>query len=110
MSLFLPQDLVYTILNEYMPPTTQPCCRVVAVQRRALWHRKARLLQHWMRTYRLCPGDSLPCHLTKRTLIRYYAAKYPDKYLLRYPEFVVRKCQLSPTLLRSLPPQMPLST
>ena len=38
--------------------------------------------------------------LTKKTLIRYYMVHYPMEYLIRYPKFVVWKCDwVSPSLL-----------
>ena len=79
-------------------------CRHVRALKRALHDGCARRVQQWFRRHRLAP-DAPPGPLTKRVLIRYYAAHYPEEYLLSYPEFIVHKCGLDRALLRDLPPQ-----
>ena len=74
-------------------------CRHVRALKRALHDGCARRVQQWFRRHRLAP-DAPPCPLTKRVLIRYYAAHYPEEFLLSYPEFIVHKCGLDRALLR----------
>ena len=100
----LPQELTDHIFGYGARDLPASVCRRVGAQKRALHDGRARRVQRWFRRHRLA-ADAPPCPLTKRAMVRYYAAHYPDEFLLSYPEFIVRKCGLDRALLQDLPPQ-----
>lgn len=100
----LPLELVDRIFAFGARDLPLGVCRHVSALKRALHDGCARRVQQWFRRHRLAP-DAPPCPLTKRVMIRYYAAHYPEEFLLSYPEFIVNKCGLDRALLRDLPPQ-----
>jgi hypothetical protein len=99
----LPSEIVYNILL-YTFNNIDSCLsrRFYNIKKKELTKRSL-ILQRWFRSYRLVNiTDSMLSEdlLTKKTLIRYYMVYYPMEYLLRYPKFVVRKCEwVSPSLL-----------
>lgn len=102
-SLSLPDDIIEYIIVYAARDIPASVSHRVHEIKRAMHHDRAKRVQHWFRAHRLW-ADAPPCRLTKRMLIRYYAVHYPDEFLLRYPEFLIRKCNLDRALLRRLPP------
>jgi hypothetical protein len=94
----LPLDVIlhHILLNYGIAFVDPTVCRAFFVGQCVQRHRAAQKLQRWMRYYRI-PSET--SQFTKRILIRYYMSHYPRKYLMIYPEFVVRKCRLPAQLL-----------
>ena len=88
----LPEEIVRKILHQYSLHADATVCKSFLKCKRAAENRGARAMQRHFRRYRLPYEVPLDESYTKNIMLRYYAAHYPSRYLLTYPEFVARKC------------------
>ena len=106
--ILLPEDILNIIFKKYAIIFINPViCSKVHHYKKVFYKEQSSKIVRWYRynslsLYKLNEFEDNLYLLPKVKLIRFYILYYPIQYMIKFPEFIIWKCNLDSNLLNNL--------